>query len=128
MGVTIAVQLAPATTNSGMPHAASARYAVGLAPISRRYARTACTSDYLSGISIIHFPPTQKILLTAAQCNRESSLQCKVLSRAVPFVRLARTPKDATAPLSTRVSDTLPPPNLSRRRNQPQSAARLPRR
>jgi|GEM_PF-1555695 len=35
-----------------------------------------------SGISIIHFPPTQKILLTAAQCNCESSLQCKVLSRA----------------------------------------------
>ena len=29
---------------------------------------------------------------------------------AVPFVPLARTPKDATAPLSIRVSDTLPPP------------------
>ena len=36
----------------------------------------------LAGISNIHFPPTQKILLTAAQCHCESSLQCKVLSRA----------------------------------------------
>ena len=36
----------------------------------------------LAGISIIHFPPTQKVLLTTAQCNYESSLQSKVLSRA----------------------------------------------
>jgi len=35
-----------------------------------------------AGISIIHFPPTQKILLAAAPCNCKSTLQCKVLSRA----------------------------------------------
>jgi hypothetical protein len=36
----------------------------------------------MPGISVIHFPSAQKILLTAAQCNCESSPRRKVLSRA----------------------------------------------
>ena len=46
------------------------------------FASTSDVCKLSTGISIIDFPPSQKILLAGAQCNGESSLQCKVPSWA----------------------------------------------
>jgi len=69
-----------------------------------------CAWTPSSGISIIHFPPTDNILLTATGRNCQSGLQCRVLPRAAQGVILAspENPKDRTCPLSPRASDTFP--------------------
>ena len=58
------------------------------------------THALVTGICIIHFPPTQKIFLTPAQCNDESSYQGKVLSRPTEgTIRASRgNPKGRKSP------------------------------
>jgi len=64
-----------------------------------------------AGVSIIHFPPAEKILLAAAQCNCKSgfSVRCFHGPRMVPFLRLPRSPKTEAALLLTLACDTFPP-------------------
>ena len=66
----------------------------------------------MAGISIIHFPPTASVLLTATERNCQSGLQCRVLPRAAEGVILAspENPKDRNCSLSPRASDTFPSP------------------
>jgi hypothetical protein len=65
--------------------------------------------------------PPDEIHLGAGKRNYGSGLP-----RKVPFVPLARTPNTATTRLSTRASDTLPPPSSAPRGNLTRSWARRP--